>query len=561
MDIGDILVSQGCLSGRQLEAIRRQQGQQGTDLWSALIAAGDLDEQAIGGALAAHFGLDLVQLANRTIPPEVVRHVPAKFARHYGLMPLAIDGAVLTVAFADPSDPWASDDLQTHVGLRIRKVLALKSEIQAAVEHYYGVGATTIERILDDGQTVADNRLIAGEARVEDLERLAGDASVVRLVNEVIQQAIAERATDIHLEHYPDEAKLRYRVDGILRDARVSGEVRHLYPALVSRIKIMSGLDIIERRVPQDGRAKVKVGKLEYDLRVSIMPTINGENIVVRILPTTLLLSLTDLGLSAVDRDNLEGLIRQPNGIIFVTGPTGSGKSTTLYASLKKLNRPDIKLTTIEDPVEYALRGVSQVQVNEKTGLTFARALRSMLRHDPDVIMVGEIRDLETANIATRAALTGHLVLSTLHTNSAAGGAARLMDIGIEPYLIASSVLAFVGQRLVRVVCPKCRQPYELDGLTLARFGQPAQPPVTAYRGPGCEHCEQTGYRGRTGIYEILRIGEELRQSILDRASADRIQRQARELGIPTMLGDGYRKVLAGITSPEEVLRVVASEE
>lgn len=558
----DPLIESGAVSSEQYEQAEKLARQKGTTILSELASMGAGDELDFLRIIGESRGLAVVDLRHTDIEAAAVHEVPAKFARHYGVMPVSLSSSGLTIAVSVSTDRWVVDDLQTSLGHRVQRVLAPYFHIREAIERHYGVGADTIERIMDDEQSSGRIQLFDhdGDA-VQDLEKMAGDASVVRLVNEIVQQAISDRATDIHLETFGDEAKLRCRVDGVLRDTHVSGDIRFLYPAVISRIKIMSGLDIIERRVPQDGRAKVKDGPLEYDLRVSVMPTINGENVVIRILPTTMLLSLADLGLCPTDLEILDGLIHRPNGIIFVTGPTGSGKSTTLYASLKRLNNPGIKLVTIEDPVEYALRGVSQVQVNERTGMTFARALRSMLRHDPDVIMVGEIRDLETATIATRAALTGHLVLSTLHTNSASAGAARMIDIGIAPYLIASSVLAFIGQRLIRVNCPKCKEMVRLNDETLAQLGQPGGVEATAWHGAGCDFCGQTGFSGRTGIYEILPVDGEIRQMIVDKASSDVIKEAARVQGIRSMLDDGWEKIVAGRTTPEEVLRVARLED
>jgi type II secretory ATPase GspE/PulE/Tfp pilus assembly ATPase PilB-like protein len=374
---------------------------------------------------------------------------------------------------------------------------------------------------------------------------MAEDASVVKLVNQLFQEAINDRATDIHFEVQREDVVVRRRIDGILYDTYLPKNIRLLYPAMVSRIKLMSGLDIVERRLPQDGRCRVNIGRKEYDLRISIVPAIHGEDIVVRILPTSMLFDLNELGLSADHRDALEKLIARPHGIIFVTGPTGSGKSTTLYACLSKLNIRDRKIITIEDPVEYELKGITQTQVNHKIGLTFARLLRSMLRHDPDVMMVGEVRDRETAEIAVQTAMTGHLVLSTLHTNDAAGGAVRLIDMGIDPYLIASTVLAFTAQRLVRVICTDCKESYESEGRQM-------------YRGRGCASCRNSGYHGRVAISEIMPLEPEIQALILSKSSAKLIRDKADVLGMRTLYHDGWDKVAQGVTTAEEVLRVTS---
>jgi len=560
--LGDILVARGLVSREALDGAVGRQQECGEYIGTVLVERGLIEEKALLAVLAELTGLPVLDLPHLRIPAEVIGRIPAKFAWHHRIMPVELAQTTLTIAVANPYDPWPVDDLETHFGLRVSKALASAADIRDAIERHYGVAADAIERIMDEEpEAPAANAAFLPAGATEDLEKTADSASVIRVVNDVINQAIAERATDIHLENFGDEARLRYRVDGVLRDARISTDLRFLYPAIVSRIKIMSGLDIIERRIPQDGRAKVKVGPREYDLRISAIPTIHGENIVIRILPTTLLLSLGDLGMVAEDLARIDRLIRCPNGILFVTGPTGSGKSTTLYASLKKLNLPGGKLVTIEDPVEYALKGVSQVQVNPKIGLSFARALRHMLRHDPDVIMVGEIRDQETASIAIRAALTGHLVLSTLHTNDAAGAVTRLLDIGVEPYLVASSARAFVAQRLVRVLCPACRVPCALDAEAAAEFGlAPADaPPV--YRAKGCERCAHSGFKGRTGLYEILMVTAPIRELIVQRAPADQIKHRAVELGMRTLLKDGFEKVARGITTAEEVLQVARDQE
>ena len=561
--LGNMLVAKGLITEAQRDEALRKQRQTRQFLGEILIEAGAVEERVLLGVLAEQHDLPFVDLNTMVIAPEVLEKVPAKFAWHYNIMPIDIQNHVLTIAIANPFDTWPVDDLATNLGYRVEKALAVSAGIQDAIKRHYGVAADTIERIMAEedaqGERQADVQSQGGE--IEDLEKMAEATSVIKVVNQIFHQAITERATDIHLEYYREAASLRYRVDGVLRDARISADLKYLYPAITSRIKIMSGLDIIERRLPQDGRAKVKIGQKEYDLRVSVIPTIYGENIVVRILPTTMLFSLTDLGRVDDDLRKLQVLIRNTNGIVFVTGPTGSGKSTTLYAALKVLNERERKLVTIEDPVEYELRGVSQLQVNPKIELTFARALRSMLRHDPDVIMVGEIRDRETANIAVRAALTGHLVLSTLHTNDAAGGVNRLLDIGVEPYLVASSVRAFLAQRLVRTICPQCKQSVTLDSEILAQLGRKGSQPVQAWQGAGCDHCDGSGYYGRTGIYEVIRVDEKIRNRILAKDSADAVRSDAREAGSRSLKEDGFNKVLAGVTSADEVLRVTEMDD
>ncbi|MEI8012331.1 MAG: ATPase, T2SS/T4P/T4SS family, partial [Candidatus Omnitrophota bacterium] len=375
---------------------------------------------------------------------------------------------------------------------------------------------------------------------------------------QVYQQAINDRATDIHIEMFRDQLNLRYRVDGILYEVSAPDTIKHLYPAIVSRIKVMSGLDIIERRRPQDGRAKVRIGAKEYELRVSVMPTIYGENIVIRILSTVMLFDIAGLGMQNQDLLVLEQLIQRPHGIIFVTGPTGSGKTTTLYGCLNRLNTAQRKIVTIEDPVEYELKGITQTQVNPKIDLSFSVILRSMLRHDPDIMMVGEVRDRETADITIQTALTGHLVFSTLHTNDAASGITRLMDIGLEPYLIASSVEVFIAQRLIRLICDHCKESYTIPAETARHFhGAGSAVNQQVFRGKGCKACNNTGYMGRTGIYEILLLDDQIKTLILQKASSAMIKEKAVSAGMRTLKQDGWDKIAAGQTTPEEVLRVV----
>ena len=554
--LGDILVEKGLITKDDLSKALEIQQDEKTFLGRVLVDQGLVAESDLLETLSEQQGLSFVKLRDRVISDDIVRLVPAKFVRHYNIMPISFADDVLTIAVSNPFDMWPVDDLESNLGYRVERVLATSADISECIQKHYGVAADTIERILTD-----DAVDIGEDEETEDLERMAENASVVKVVNQILQEAIRERATDIHFERFRGEVRLRYRIDGILRGTPVSENIRYLYPAVISRIKILSGLDIIERRLPQDGRAKVKVGGSEYDLRISVMPTMHGENVVIRVLPTTMMFDLADLGLAAADRETLESLIHTPHGILFVTGPTGSGKSTTLYACLSQLNEAERKVVTIEDPVEYELAGVSQVQINAKIGLDFARTLRSMLRHDPDVIMVGEIRDAETASIANRAALTGHLVLSTLHTNDAASGATRLVDIGLEPYLVASSVRAFLAQRLVRKVCSHCAQEMTMEPDVLAQFeykGKRSASSIKYKKGIGCDECGHTGYRGRTAIYEILLVDNEIRGLITEKTSADIIKAAAIKAGMQPLRANGFQKILDGITTPEEVLRVTA---
>jgi type IV pilus assembly protein PilB len=555
--LGDILIEKKLITKEQLEAALKEHEKTGEFLGQVLIRMGFMDEAALAGTLSRQMGLPYVNLQEIKIDDSVIRRVPAKFAWHYKIMPVKLEGNVLTVAVSNPFDMWPLDNIETNLGFRTERVLSSPGDIMQAIKRYYGVGAETIDGILARAPGMSQD--ISFRENAEDIEKMAEDASVIKLVNQVLQQAIKDGATDIHIEPFKGELILRSRIDGILYDTVVSEDIRYLYPSIVSRIKILTGLDIVERRLPQDGSARIKLGKDEYDLRVSILPSIYGENVVIRILPAKMLFSFQKLGLTQDDSEKLGKLINNPHGIIFLTGPTGSGKTTTLYAALSRLNTPGRKIITIEDPVEYELRRVNQIQVNLKTGLTFARALRSMLRHDPDVMMVGEVRDFETAEIAIQAALTGHLVFSTLHTNDASSGATRLLDMGVEPYLISSSIEAFIAQRLVRVICENCKESYqlgdaggELEGILKTQNSKLK----TVYRGKGCEKCKKTGYRGRTAIYEILLVTDPIKEMIMKKASSSEIKQKAVSLGMRTLKDDGLEKIKEGITTVDEVMRV-----
>lgn len=562
--LGDILVEKKIITGYELEQAVKEQQKTKEALGSVLVRMGFISERQLLQILAEQQGIPFVEFKDIKIDDKAVKSVPAKFAVHYKVMPIAIDGHMLTIATSNPFDMWPVDDLETNLGFRVERVLSSSSDILEMIRKYYGVGADTIERILAEEPKESRPEASPSE-KVEDLTKMATDASVIKLVNQILQQAINDRATDIHIERFREELRLRYRIDGILYDTQIAGEIKYLYNAIISRIKIMSGLNIIERRIPQDGRAKVKIGNEEYDLRISILPTLYGENIVVRILPTTMLFNIAQLGLSKPYQEIFEQLLKKPHGIIFLTGPTGSGKTTTLYACLSMLNTRERKIITIEDPIEYELGGISQLQIRPAIGFTFATALRSVLRHDPDIIMVGEVRDFEAAEITIQTALTGHLVFSTLHTNDAATGATRLIDIGIEPYLVASSVEAFIAQRLVRVICEHCKADVTAQSQdavkSIEKDLKMDRKEIKIYKGKGCKACNFTGYMGRTAIYEILLVRDEVRGLINQKASSDIIRKKAVELGMNTLKQDGWAKVVEGVTTPEEVLRVTHLED
>ena len=559
--IGQLLVQKGVITPQMLErALAEQDGSKGF-LGETLIRLGFVDEEKLYKALAEQMGVEYIKLKNTTIDPAVINQIPAKFACHYKLMPIALQNDTITIATANPVDIHTTDDIKLLLRKEIRTVLASEKDIVEAIKKYYGVGADTIDRMSPD---MSPQGLVSVQAQeTQDLIDPSEEASIVKFVNQILLEAYRERATDVHLEPYEDEFMVRYRIDGILYDTKVPPTIKNFQSAIISRIKIMANLNIAEQRLPQDGRIKIKIGDEEVDLRVSILPTPFGESVVIRVLSTNILFGMEKLGLHKDHLDIMERLIQKPHGIIFVTGPTGSGKTTTLYAVFNRINDRKKKIITIEDPIEYQLKGVTQVQVNPKIQLTFANALRSMLRHDPDVMMVGEVRDYETAEITIRVALTGHLVFSTVHTNDAAGGVTRLLDMGVEPYLVASAVECFIAQRLVRVICDKCKEKVKLSAEVIKELGisEKIAAAATVYMGKGCEACKHTGYKGRTAIYEMLLITESMQQLILKRVSADQIRKKALQLGMRTLRQDGWEKIARGITTPAEVLRVTQSEE
>ena len=558
--LGEILLEKKLITPQALEHALLEQKKSSELLGRTLIRLGYISERQLLDGLADHLQLPIVSLQQFSVDQQALKRVPVRFAWHYRCMPLRLSGKTVTLAMSDPLQVRPIDDLKVHYGLESDIVLSTDAEIQDAIQRYYGVGADTVGEILDavPANGAASTAPAAVEEQTTDIERMAGDASVIRLVNQLLLEAYRARASEVHIEPYRDALSIRYRVDGVLYDVPVPDEIRRFHQAIISRIKIMSGLDIVEKRLPQDGRIKVTVGSEELELRVSIMPSLYGENVVLRLLPIKMLFELDKLGIVEEDRKTLEQLIARPHGVIFVTGPTGSGKTTTLYACLSRLNTPDRKIITIENPIEYELKGLTQIPVAPKLGFTFMEGLRSMLRHDPDVMMVGEVRDQESADITIRMALTGHLVFSTLHTNDAAGSVTRLIDMGIEPYLVSSTVLAFIAQRLVRVICPECKM-IDPEPLVLKTVKNESIPP-TVYKGKGCEASRMSGYRGRLGIYEFLVITSPVRQLIMEKAPAEAIKQKLVATGWKTMRQDGWQKVALGVTTPEEVLRVTMED-
>ncbi len=555
--IGDILVETGVVTPQQLAEALAQQRRTRERLGRILVDQGAATEKQIAQALAAQLDLPLVNLSSARLDPNAIKLIPEVLARKRRVLPLQLDGGQLVVAMADPLDVFALDDVGIAARRAVKPVVAVESEVMAAIERAYGMGAAA-QAVLGDVGEEAPAAAAPGPAAEE-----AEDAPVVRLVNLVLTQALKDRASDIHIEPSEEELRVRYRVDGVLQTVMTLPKT--VQPALASRIKVLARLNIAERRIPQDGAFELSLDGRRIDFRVSTVPTIYGERVAVRLLDKTKgLLTLEQLGLDARTRRRYEGLVRQPFGIILVSGPTGSGKTTTLVSTLALLNSVDKNIITVEDPVEYQLPGVSHIQVNPRAGLTFASGLRSIVRQDPDIIMIGEIRDVETAEIAIHASLTGHLVLTTIHTNDASSALTRLADMGIEPYLVASAVIGVASQRLVRLLCPSCRQPAPIPKeivTWLQSTVKDALPAPEFHRPAGCAQCRHTGYQGRTGIFEVLVITDPLRKRVLARASAAELGEVARADGMTAMRADGMIKAMQGLTTVEEVLRVTRVEE
>jgi type II secretion system protein E len=509
--------------------------------------------------LAKEYGLTFTPLDDIELDRELLSLFPARILLKEELLPLRRVNGTVEVATSRLFATQGLDALKTLTGLTLKPVLATAEAIQREMKKRLGVGADTIDTLGEEGgfQVVDEN-----PEEDTDLDTAAEDASIIRFVNQVLRDAIELRASDIHLEPFEDELRIRYRIDGVLQDVPVPPQIKRFQPAIVSRVKILSHLNIAEKRLPQDGRIKIRIDESEVDIRVSIIPMLHGEAVVMRLLrQNATLLGMRQLGMATRELDCFQRVLQLPHGIILVTGPTGSGKTSTLYTALNEINDSVRKIITIEDPVEYQLRGVNQIQVSEKAGLTFARGLRSILRHDPDVILIGEIRDQETAQIAVQASLTGHLVFSTLHTNDAPGALTRLVDMGVEPYLVASSLEAVLAQRLVRVLCKQCKQEDHSPAALAfkAQVGIPAN--TTIYRSVGCRECRQTGFFGRHAIFEWMDTDDEIRQLILKSSSTDLVRDAARRAGMRTLADDGWRLVRMGLTTVEEVLSVTTAKE
>ncbi|MCG6879919.1 MAG: type II secretion system ATPase GspE [Deltaproteobacteria bacterium] len=556
--LGEILTESCGLSEKDLQKALQVQTEKGGRLGEILMRLKLITETDLLGALGVQWDLPVsMTLPTLNLDTAFTQQTPIQFLKKFKLTPL-ITRERSAIAMNDPSEFQALDDLRRILNIESAPVvLAPASAILSVINAAYDVSGDSAERVIEDMQEGEAGRILSEIEETADLLEDTSDAPVVKLVNLMLSQAVKARASDIHIEHSQHKLRIRYRVDGILYD--MLSPPKHVQSALISRIKIMAQMNIAEKRLPQDGRIKIRIADKNIDIRVSTIPVAFGERVVLRLLDkTNVLLKVTDLGMPDTDRAAFEELIGSPHGIILVTGPTGSGKTTTLYAALSSINKTDINIITIEDPIEYQIDGIGQIQTNAKIDLTFAKGLRSIVRQDPDVILVGEVRDLETAEIAIQSALTGHLVFSTLHTNDSAGAVTRLIDMGIEPFLVTSSVSAILAQRLVRVICPQCREPYTPDDESLRKVGitKEMAHKATIYRGRGCSACLDTGFRGRTGIFEFMLLDEKIKNLILKTSDANAIKRAAIERGMTTLRRDGARKVLQGVTTIEEVFRV-----
>jgi len=565
--IGEILLQRGLVTQEQLGEALAVQANSSEKIGRILMDLGYVQEGDLLQAQADQLGVAPLDLSTVKVEEDALRTIPQTHIQRYNAVPIKRNGNRLTVAMTDPTNVFALDDIRLITGMEVEPVLATADDIQALMRDSDGGAAedatlkTALEALGVTSQPGGvETEVMAGAGVDEDVDRvreLAEEAPIIRVVNVLIQTAIKERASDIHLEPDRRGVRVRYRVDGVLRDTMTIP--KYVHAPLLSRVKIMSDMNIAERRLPQDGRIHVRHEGKDYDLRVSTVPTVFGEKAVMRILDqSSALVGLTKLGLMGDTQAELETLIIQPNGMVLSTGPTGSGKTTTQYAVLNRINSPEKNIMTIEDPVEYQLQGINQVQVNRQAGLAFSTAMRHFVRQDPDIIMVGEIRDLETAEIAVQAALTGHLVLTTLHTNDAPSAVTRLVDMGVEPFLIAASVIGVLAQRLARRICPNCKESYKPPAEALARVGfRTTDEEVMFYRGRGCEHCNHSGYHGRTGIFELMSMNDEIRELVVNRAPLADVNEAAIANGMVTLRQDGFRKVVDGVTTIEEVMRVI----
>ncbi len=560
--LGELLVRESMINIDQLKKAQEEQRKSGGRLGSSLVKLGMIEESELTSFLSKQYGVPAIDLSEFEIDQDVINLVPREVAEKHSLIPFNRSGSTISVAMSDPSNIFAIDDIKFVTGYNVEVMVASEQSIRGALERYYvqKVSYETVMEGFDENEVgVAEDE---AEVDVVDLEKSSEEAPVIRLVNLVLLDAIKKGASDIHIEPYEKEFRVRYRIDGILYE--VMKPPMKLKNAIISRVKIMSELDIAERRLPQDGRIKLKLGKgREMDFRVSVLPTLFGEKVVMRLLDkSNLQLDMTKLGFDPEPLKWFKDAIKAPYGMMLVTGPTGSGKTTTLYSALSELNQTVVNITTAEDPVEYNLKGINQVQMHEEIGLNFAAALRSFLRQDPNIIMVGEIRDFETAEIAVKAALTGHLVLSTLHTNDAPSTISRLLNMGVEPFLVTASVVMILAQRLARRICPDCKQPITVPEQSLLDLGiKPEEiPGLTLYKGVGCRNCASTGYKGRVALYEVMPFWEPLKEMVLNGASTVEIKLEAIRLGMKSLRMSGVQKLREGLTTVEEVVRVTAAD-
>lgn len=558
LSLGDSLVEAGVITAEQLKKAQDEEKHSGERLKKILVRLGFVEEEDLVTFLSETLSVPRIELNNYLIDPKIIELVPEALARKHELIPVLKIGSRLICAMTDPWNVFALDELRAKTSLTIEPAVATEGEIKKALNEYYGTKGSMEDLI----RSIDREKIDVAEGKEIDVKKLQGivkEPVVIKLVNMIVMKAIQERASDIHIEPEESELKTRFRVDGMLHE--VSSPPKHLQSAIISRIKIMAELNIAERRIPQDGRFSIKMEGKQIDVRVSCVPTIYGENVVLRLLDaSSALLSLEDLGFSKDMLLIFEKLIRRPHGIILVTGPTGSGKTTTLYAALNKINTVEKNIITVEDPVEYKLEGIRQIQINTKVDLTFANGLRSILRQDPNIIMVGEMRDRETAEIAIQAALTGHLVFSTLHTNDAPGAMTRMIDMGVEPFLVSSSVIGVLAQRLVRTICPECREKYVPTKEELKDVGIVSSEKMEFQKGKGCAKCMNTGYKGRIGIYELMVPEDKIRNAIISKSSSDEIRKLAVANGMTTLKEDGIQKIKKGLTTVEEVLRVTEED-
>jgi general secretion pathway protein E len=553
--IGEILIERGKLDQANLDRALRLQGESGERLGSLLVTLGLCAQRDVAEALSLQLAFPLVDAAGYPEFPILEERVSARFLREARALPVREDESELALAMADPTDEYTIGAFEMVTGRTVRPLVAIPTELDAALERLYGAGKSAQSQLLGDVETRPDE--LSFDADVQQLKDLASEAPVIRLVSLLITNALESRASDIHIEPFENRLIVRYRIDGVLHE--VESPPKRLSAAVISRIKIMANLDIAERRLPQDGRIRLRIQGKEIDLRVSTLPTMHGESVVMRILDKGhVALDFRKLGFEDDTLQTFLGVLLQPHGILLVTGPTGSGKTTTLYTALDRLNQPDVKILTVEDPVEYQMSGINQIQVKPQIDLTFANALRSIVRQDPDVIMIGEIRDLETAQIAVQSALTGHLVLSTVHTNDAPSTVNRLLDMGVEDYLLTSTVIGILAQRLVRKLCQHCKEAYValpelVEQMRLRRYSNAAE--ITLWHAKGCSHCSQTGFSGRLSILEMMPMTDAIRSLVMKHENAAVLRAEAIRGGMVTMYEDGLRKALAGVTTFEEVLR------